>query len=482
MQVLLVNTNRMKPAIAPIGLEYVADSLEAAGHEVRLLDLCFSRDVSADIDRVAGVFAPHVVGVTVRNTDDCYCNSQAFFLPEVRSAVARLRQASGAPVVLGGVGFSVAPAAALEFCGADYGIAGEGEIAFPNLLRALEERTSLADVPGLLHHVGGSLRQNPPVPVDLSQLPPRRRALADNRLYFVSGGQAGFETKRGCPMGCIYCADPVAKGRAMRLAPPVRVSEELSVLLAQGIDHFHTCDSEFNLPPEHAREVCRALIGAGLAGKVRWYAYCTPVPFDEGMADLFRRAGCAGINFGADSGCDEMLRRLGRHFTTPDLASTAALCRRHGLACMFDLLLGGPGETRDTVRQTIDFVRRVDVDCVGLSVGVRVYPGTRLAQLVQTESDPERHPNLHGTRSNNPDFLKPVFYVSPHLGGSVAAYVRELVGGDPRFFLPEETTDNRNYNYNDNAVLVRAIENGARGAYWDILRRLRTEAEGDDDK
>jgi hypothetical protein len=51
--------------------------------------------------------------------------------------------------------------------------------------------------------------------------------------------------------------------------------------------------------------------------------------------------------------------------------------------------------------------------------------------------------------------------------------VQELVGGDPRFFLPTDSTQNRNYNYNDNTVLTRAIENGARGAYWDILRRLR---------
>jgi radical SAM superfamily enzyme YgiQ (UPF0313 family) len=191
------------------------------------------------------------------------------------------------------------------------------------------------------------------------------------------------------------------------------------------------------------------------------------------MAALFRRAGCAGINFGADSGSPEMLRRLGRHFTVDDLARAAGHCRQHGIVCMFDLLLGGPGETRETVRQTLECVRRAEPDCVGLSLGVRVYAGTTLARQVAEECDPARHPHLHGARSHNPDFLKPVFYVSPHLGENVTAYVRELVGGDPRFFLPEETPDNRNYNYNDNTLLVQAIEGGARGAFWDILRRLK---------
>ena len=156
-------------------------------------------------------------------------------------------------------------------------------------------------------------------------------------------------------------------------------------MLAQGIDHFHTCDSEFNLPAEHAREVCRAIIDAGLADRIRWYAYCAPKPFDDELAALFQRAGCAGINFGVDSGCDEMLRRLGRHFRTEDLASTAQSCRRHGIPFMFDLLLGGPGETRETLRQTIEFMRRIEPDCVGLAIGMRVYEGTPMAKWVRTE-------------------------------------------------------------------------------------------------
>ncbi len=483
MNVLLINPNRMKPAIAPIGLDYLADSLEAAGHTARLLDLCFSEDLARDIEGAIRAFIPQVIGLTIRNTDDCYFSGQAFFLPEYKEIIEHCRQYSDAPVVLGGVGFSIAPVAVLEYCGADFGIAGEGELAFLQLLEALESRAKrpltinhqLPNhqlLPSLVYREGGAIRQNPGSPADLAKLPPRRRALPDNARYFRAGGQAGFETKRGCAMRCTYCADPVSKGRTVRLLPPPGVVAELSALLGQGIDHFHTCDCEFNLPREHACAVCRAIIDAGLGGKIRWYAYCAPAPFDEEMADLFQRAGCAGIDFGADSGCDELLRRLGRHFTTDDLARTAEICRQQGIPFMYDLLLGGPGETRETVRRTIEFMRRIQPDCVGLSLGVRVYDGTAMAAMIRAEGDPAANPNLHGAKRDNPHFLQPVFYIAPELGEGIAAYVRKLVAGDPRFFLPADTTENSNYNYNENTTLVCAIENGARGAYWDILRRV----------
>ena len=90
MKVLLVNTNRMTPPVAPIGLDYLAESLSAAGHEPRLLDLCFSDDIGADIGAAVDAFEPDAIGVSVRNTDDCYFASGAFFLPGIREMIDAL--------------------------------------------------------------------------------------------------------------------------------------------------------------------------------------------------------------------------------------------------------------------------------------------------------------------------------------------------------------------------------------------------------
>lgn len=475
MRVLLVNTNRMKPPIAPIGLDYVSDSVRAAGHETRLLDLCLSDDIERDIALTMQTFQPEAIGISVRNTDDCYFSSGDFFLPGVRRVVELLRCTADLPIVMGGVGFSMMPEAVMDYCGVDYGIAGEGEDALVRLLAAWQGAEDLGRVPGLVCRRDGVVHRNPVLDLSLDRLPPRSRSLVDNVRYFTEGGQAGFETKRGCSMQCIYCADPVAKGNRIRLRDPRLVVEELTTLLARGIDHFHTCDCEFNLPGEHAAQVCQAIIEAGLHDRIRWFAYCAVTPFDDEMARLFRRAGCAGIDFGADSGSAEVLRRLGRHFGPNDLVRTARACRGAGIPFMLDLLVGGPGETRDTVRQTFDLARQVGADCVGVSMGVRVYAGTPLADLVRHQGAVDSNPDLYGRKRGNPDMLEPVFYISPDLGPEIVQFVRTLVGKDDRFFLPSAGAEETNYNYNDNSVLVRAIERGARGAYWDILRRLRCE-------
>jgi radical SAM superfamily enzyme YgiQ (UPF0313 family) len=474
MKVLLVNTNRMKPPIAPIGLDYLADSLRNAGHELSLLDLCFAGNVEQEIAASATSFTPEVVAVSVRNTDDCFYASGAFFLPGVREIVYTLRQYSDAPVVLGGVGFSIMPEAAVEYCGADFGIAGEGEDACVRLLAAIKSGAELEQVPGLVWWDQSGLQRNPSVDMQMDRLPPRTRSFVDNQRYFREGGQAGFETRRGCPMVCTYCADPVSKGRRSRLLPPRMVVEELRALLAQGIDHLHTCDCEFNIPVTHARDVCHAIIDAGLAERLRWYAYCSVAPFDPETAKLMRSAGCAGIDFGADSGSVEMLRRLGRDFGPAELKDTARHCRDAGIPFMYDLLVGGPGETRETIRESLDLIRSVQPDCVGVSMGLRVYDGTALAEQVRAAGPAETNPDLYGAKLDNERFLRPVFYVSSSLGEGITDYMRELVGKDERFLLPFGPDETRDYNYNDNALLVRAVAEGARGAYWDILRRMKT--------
>jgi radical SAM superfamily enzyme YgiQ (UPF0313 family) len=471
MKVLLVNTNQMKPAIAPIGLDYLADSLIAANHQTHLLDLSFSSDVPADIKDTISSFSPDVIGVTVRNTDDCYFSGGAFFLPEIKEIVCQLKEATDAPIVMGGVGFSVAPEQVLAFCGGDYGIAGEGESAFIHLLNALDTNSSLDKIPNLVWHVNGSVRRNPSVDVDLDTLPARRRMLPDNPRYYCEGGQAGFETKRGCNMACIYCADPVSKGRRVRLRSPELVVDELQALYDQGISYFHTCDCEFNIPGQHAKDVCQAIIDAGLGDKIHWYAYCSITPFDAEMASLMKHAGCAGIDFGADNGNNAILKGLGRNFTSSDLAETARLCHEYDIAFMYDLLIGGPGDTRESVRETLDLMQQIDADCVGVSMGVRIYEGTGMAEFIRSQGSMSDNPNLYGAKKDNLHFLRPVFYISPDLGDGIIGYMHSLVGEDTRFFLPSNEEVDNNYNYNANTVLVNAIANGERGAYWDMLRK-----------
>lgn len=480
MRTLLVNTNLMRPPIAPIGLDYLADALHEAGAQVEVLDLSF--EPRAVATAVAGC-APDVVGVTLRNTDDCYFAGQDFFLPKVKDLTDAIGQATNAPVVLGGVGFSIMPEAILRFCALDYGVWGEGEFVFPDLARRLSRGEAIQQTPGLVYRINDSYHRNRPGFGDLKSLPTPSRSWVDNPRYFREGGQIGFETKRGCDRSCLFCADPVAKGKTVRLHSPQRVADELKGLLGQGVDHFHTCDAEFNLPEDHALAVCRAITESGLGDQIRWYAYSSPKPFARELADAMVRSGCAGIDFGVDHSDEAMLNRLGRDHRAEDLERIATLCHDLKVPFMFDLLLGGPGETRETLQAVIEFMKRINPSRVGLSVGVRVYPGTPLASLVATSASGLRIANCgltnpgapeSGTRKREPqtDLLPPVFYISPAVGDDIFSIVGDLVGDDPRFFFADPTKREQNYNYNANQVLEDAIAAGHRGAYWDILRRL----------
>jgi len=471
--VLMVNPNLMRPPIAPIGLEYVASALAQSGYEPVLCDLTFAEDWRPALTDALRDASPVATVMTVRNIDDAYFASQDFVLETTAEMVRHIGALTESPVILGGVGFSTAPREILRFTGAAYGVVGDGEPAVPALVDRIVSGDGVAGVPGAVFRAaGGEIALTPPQPYDLASMPTPSRRFVDNRRYFQQGGQAGIETKRGCNGQCVYCMEPMAKGRPVRVRPPASVVEEFCDLLEQGIDVFHLCDSEFNVPPEHARAVCEALAATGVGARLRWYTYASPYPFDLELAQAMARAGCVGINFGADHSDAPMLRRLGRNHTPDDVAHAVRSCREAGLTVMLDMLFGSPGETRQSIAHAIEFVRGLAPDRVGLSCGVRVYPNTILAQTIRAQGPLASNPHLHGAVTDNDDFLRPIFYVDAALGEGIHAYVSSLVEGDPLFLHADPSQVDGNYNYNDNSVLAQAIQNGERGAYWDILRRL----------
>jgi radical SAM superfamily enzyme YgiQ (UPF0313 family) len=464
MDVALVNTNQIQPSIGPIGLDYLAEALNRSGHRVDIFDPFEEGLPGSSLEEFFRGKDFRLIGVSLRNTDDCVFTSRQSFLAPFVHTVKSIRQHTDGAVVLGGVGFSVMPEKILKLCSADAGVWGEGEFLLAELANRIEEGRDWNDLPNLVWQRDGRWQRNPPRYASLEGLPIMTRRWVDNPRYFREGGQAGFETKRGCPQGCVYCADPVAKGNHVRIRPPGAVGEELDNLLAQGINYLHTCDSEFNIPADHALEICREIIRRNLDEKLRWYAYCSPVPFSRELANLMRKAGCAGINFGVDSGDGQILRRLERNFSPDDILDTVRWCREAGMAVMLDLLLGSPGESRESIFRTVELMRRAEPDRVGVAVGVRIYPGTKLAQELREIGGKE---GLAGGE----DEFSPLFFLEPQVAPFIFGFLDELIGEDRRFFFFDPSRPERNYNYNANQRLREAIQQGYRGAYWDILRR-----------
>jgi len=465
MKIALINTNRISPPIAPIGLEYIAETLLNAGYPTDLLDCCWEQDINDAIDAFFNKNTYDLVGITLRNTDDCVLTSRHTFVDGFAKIIDTVRSRTNAVIAIGGVGFSCMPESVMTSCNADLGIFGDGEFTFLSLADRILHKKNWVDLPNIIYRKNGQYYQNPAHFNDLDSLPVMRRHHVDNRRYFQQGGQAGVETKRGCPGKCIYCADPIAKGHHTRVRPVKDVIDEIENLLEQGIDHIHTCDSEFNLPHWHAKQICDEIVKRRLGSRLKWYAYCSPATFSRELAGCMGDAGCAGINFGVDSGDDSMLANLHRDFSTDDIIKTVRFCRENDISVMFDLLLGAPGETKKSIANTISLMKKIQPDRVGVSIGVRIYPNTEMAKRVDTGE-------IQSGLSGGTRISDPLFFLEPAVEPFIYSLLDDLIDGDTRFLFFNPDKPNQNYNYNANDLLAKAIANGHRGAYWDILRRI----------
>src|SRR5262249_39093413 len=153
----------------------------------------------------------------------------------IREMVAALRLRRDVPIIMGGVGFSIMPEKILEYCGADFGIVCEGEVSFPMLLTRLVNKQPYDDISGLVYRSGGQFKRNPVAFANLVAVGAHHRLLVNNEKYFATGGLAAVETKRGCTRACIYCVEPLVKGRRVRLRDPRDIADEIESLADRGI-------------------------------------------------------------------------------------------------------------------------------------------------------------------------------------------------------------------------------------------------------
>ena len=363
MKVAFLSANRevMPDAVIPVGLLYV---MGACGdrHEKVLWDLCFEPDPHAYLRRCLAAFQPDVIAFGMRNIQNNDYSGIADNMAFYRELLATLRQHTDAVIVMGGGGFSVMPQDLMRALQPDYGISGEGEASLPLLLDALDRGSIALDhVPNLHYFLGGEVRSTPgPAKyLDMDDLPVPDRSLVDRRYY----GQYGIDsvqTKRGCPLRCDYCTYPIIEGKRNRTRDPALVADEVLSLrrLQPDVRHFFIVDSVFNLPPRHAKQVCRELAARG--NDLPWTCYANPLGFDAELAGLMAEAGCVGMEIGSDSGCDDILDKLQKGFDTAKIRRIKELSVAAGLKDCHTFILGTPGETLDHVHRTLDFI--VDLD------------------------------------------------------------------------------------------------------------------------
>jgi radical SAM superfamily enzyme YgiQ (UPF0313 family) len=458
MRALLIsaNTEKIPDPVYPIGAAAVGTAARRAGHEVEALDLCFAEDARSLVVDAIRDFGPQAVGLSLRNLDNSAYPENCSYIEDYRALVSWVRQTTEAPVVLGGAGFTVMPTTILEELHADYGVVGEGEFAFPWLLGEIERGGPLRDDGsftcrsvngGMLVSANARIKQ-----LDLAGEP--ERGLFDVHRYYERGGCLNVQTKRGCCFECVFCSYPLIEGSKVRARSPERVVDEIADLQSRyGVRHLFFVDNIFNFPLPHAKRICEELRRRRL--DVEWSGYLNPKFVDEELVRLMAASGCKGVEFGTDSGSATMIANLGKEFDAEDLRRSSRLCHRFGIKFAHSLIFGGPGETRETIEETLRLMDELEPTAVIAFTGIRVLPGTGMVELALRDGQIDADDNL----------LHPKFYIARSLGEELIATIENHAASRSNWIVPGKGIRT------NIKMLQRLRDKKIKGQLWRLLRR-----------
>jgi radical SAM superfamily enzyme YgiQ (UPF0313 family) len=448
MKILLVSANTLKVPypVYPIGLDHVAASLDER-HRVRIVDLNLP-DADEKLIETIGRFSPDLIGISLRNIDNPDTTDPRGYLHGYRSVVETIRRASDAPVVLGGSGFTLFPRKIMQALAADYGIVGEGE-RLNLLVDALESGQDPNGLPGIILNETSPAEFPPPWQGDRKprlERPPEHLA-----WYLDHGAMLNLQTKRGCPFRCIYCTYPLIEGRKLRLVDPKEAARTALTLEKAGARYLYITDSTFNADIQHSLAVARAFKEIGLG--IPWGAFFTPLALPDGYFDELAEAGLKHVEFGTDSLSNAVLKSYGKPFTVSHVVAAHNAALAAGRHVAHYLLLGGPGETPQTLEETLAQIDGLRLTVFFFFCGMRVYPQTTLWQRSVAE----------GGLSAERDLIDPLFYQSPAISAEVIERrVVEKAAGRSNWVIGAGGDDTA-------AVIRRMYAKGFSGPLWEYL-------------
>ena len=239
--------------------------MRSTGTAVDTLDLCFLDALRPALDDKIRSTEPEVVGISLRNLDSSSYPLNTSYIDDYKRLVDAVRELTTAPVVLGGAGFTVMPTTIMEYLGADVGVVGEGEMAFPWILERLSRREPIMSTHDYrCEPVNGGVCVNPIARIkdlDITGVPMRQRF--DMDAYYQRGGALNIQTKRGCYFECIFCSYPLIEGSKVRMRTAKAVVDEIQALREEfQIRHWFFVDNIFNMPIRHAKDICEEIARA----------------------------------------------------------------------------------------------------------------------------------------------------------------------------------------------------------------------------
>lgn len=455
MKIMLISVNRerMPYPVFPLGLAYIAGALKGKGHRMEVMDLCFSKEVSLDLYQTLHRFQPGLIGISLRNLDNLTYPTSVSYLKEVEEVIKICRQVTSSPLVIGGSGYSLAPQNLLSHFDIDFGIIGEGEEIFLQLVEALEQGKEILPSSNLL--LKG--KRVPPLIEGAKVFPICRpdRNLFKTHRYLEEGGMVNIQTKRGCPFSCIYCTYPLLEGKRIRLRETKDIVDEIQSLTEEGVDYLYFVDDIFNYPPSFAEALCQEMIQRRI--KVKWSAFVNPGFLSETLLQSMKEAGCMGIEFGTDSGSIRMLQNYKKNFTQEEIIQSSRICSKWDIPYCHYLLFGGPGEDEQTIEESFELMDQLNPTAVIAMIGIRIYPGTEMERISLSQ----------GVIHPDSNLIYPFFYISPNIGSRLDEVIQEKALLRNGWIVP-------GLEINISKNLIEQIRRfRIRGPLWELVGRMK---------
>ncbi|MFC1817394.1 B12-binding domain-containing radical SAM protein [Thermodesulfobacteriota bacterium] len=365
--------NRVQGHLPPLGIAYVAATLERAGFSVSIIDAPAMNYTRDDVLTLLKKDQPTLVGVTTM-TSSFHGALEA----------CSLAKEAGATVLIGGVHLEIYPEQSLYYDVVDYGIVGEGEESFVKLAEALRDGSDVSTIPGIAFKKDGRVVVNGCVLVsNLDSLPmPSRHLLPNNRYSSIIGLHpvTTMIASRGCPYHCGFCFKQAADKKVRFRSAKSVVDEMAHVVEKYGVKEIMFYDDTLTMNRQFVTDLCEDILSRGLT--VKWEAPSRIDTVDREMLTLMKRANCIRLRFGVESGNPRILKLMNKKITLDQVREVFSITRKLGIETFAYFIIGYITETEETIKETIAFAKSLKADLFMFTVATP-YPGTPLYTLAR---------------------------------------------------------------------------------------------------
>jgi len=351
----------------PIGLHYLGTLLTEKGYDVELLNWYDVKNMPHIVREALSALRPDLVGFSIFHANRWGGIQLAKIFKDHFPDV---------PIVFGGIGATFLDEHLLRhFPWIDIIVRGEGERTFPALIHRIEAKKSFDDLPGLSFRAGSSIQRTRDAErvEDLDSLP---MPAAHYSFHHLS-------VSRGCPGKCSFCGSPKFWGSRVRFHSADYFVGQLELLYKKGHRFFHFSDDTFTMRKKLVLEICALIMERKL--DITWAAISRVDCIDQEMLKAMRMAGCIQISFGVESGSESIRKELGKTFSEEQIRRAFALTISHGILARAYIIYGCPGESSETIKDTIRLLRIIR-PLVTIFHVLSVFPGTSLYELFRSQT------------------------------------------------------------------------------------------------